>query len=803
MVRLSIFGRDFTITLISRRSRHFAGTRYLKRGVNDRGHVANDVETKQIVLDEEAGSCKGKMSSVVQMRGSIPLFWSQEASKFSPKPDIICKNIIVTIFLVRASSLPSVSRPPSAPSSVAVRLLSPSDGHSSRIKAKGNAVFDGVSKWLTIVKDVLEIAQQNENPSCFNFVERYQLSRKAKKRVENIIELINEGNGFNKDNVGYPVPSPDTNSPTLPTDYQIIASRTSIVEEIKEALANPNVDTVGVCGMGGVGKTALLNEVKKLVLEKNLFDRVIQVEVGESKSVFNIQEQIKDELNMELNIECEEVRACRLRTHIAERKENMLFMLDDIWKEHDVEKEFGIPCHSESRKEGFGESSCVEDGHNIQQIAEDVVKECGGLPLALKILGKALKGKRVQIWKDALKSLKNPVTVTISGVSEQLYSCLQFSYDSTEDEAEQVLLLCSVFPDDYKIEVKDLQMYAMGMGLVKHINTWEDAGNRVIKLVDDLKSCYLLQDEQSKKGSDDCVQMHDVVHDFAKYVASKKDKMTSLTYRSGQRLEYWQEEDDDMHESYKAIYADCAKYCGNKIRIPTAFFERMKALRVLSVETMSISFEPSSWASINNLEALYGCQIVELLILIALVKVLHVLKCDDFNPSEFPPNIIESMTQLEELKFDGFKMNELSELNRLTRLFSLELRIQNVEILLNELSVEKAEKLEEFSFCVGNVDVYFTRKERYTPSLGLGINSSIHSIGGVLQIVLQKCEILVVKDSVGFTNLLCNNNHTVPYGNYNWYPRLKELQIYIHNNQNQYLDMPRGIENNPCILIFR
>lgn len=66
--------------------------RYLKRGVNDHGRVANDVETEQIVLDEQAGSCKGRMSSVVQMRGSIPLFWSQEASRFSPKPDIICKN---------------------------------------------------------------------------------------------------------------------------------------------------------------------------------------------------------------------------------------------------------------------------------------------------------------------------------------------------------------------------------------------------------------------------------------------------------------------------------------------------------------------------------------------------------------------------------------------------------------------------------------------------------------------------------------------------------------------------------------
>jgi phosphatidylinositol 3,5-bisphosphate 5-phosphatase len=28
------------------------------------------------------------MSAVVQMRGSIPLFWSQEASRLSPKPDI-------------------------------------------------------------------------------------------------------------------------------------------------------------------------------------------------------------------------------------------------------------------------------------------------------------------------------------------------------------------------------------------------------------------------------------------------------------------------------------------------------------------------------------------------------------------------------------------------------------------------------------------------------------------------------------------------------------------------------------------
>ncbi|XP_028761182.1 phosphoinositide phosphatase SAC1-like [Neltuma alba] len=90
--RLSIFGREFSISLISRRSRYFAGTRYLKRGVNDLGKVANDVETEQIILEEEAGSYKGQMSSVVQMRGSVPLFWSQETSRFSPKPDIVLQR---------------------------------------------------------------------------------------------------------------------------------------------------------------------------------------------------------------------------------------------------------------------------------------------------------------------------------------------------------------------------------------------------------------------------------------------------------------------------------------------------------------------------------------------------------------------------------------------------------------------------------------------------------------------------------------------------------------------------------------
>ncbi|KAL8118836.1 hypothetical protein AgCh_016361 [Apium graveolens] len=86
--QLQILGKDFHLTLIARRSRHYAGTRYLKRGVNEKGRVANDVETEQIVIEDVPNGCT-QISSVVQHRGSIPLFWSQETSRLNIKPDII------------------------------------------------------------------------------------------------------------------------------------------------------------------------------------------------------------------------------------------------------------------------------------------------------------------------------------------------------------------------------------------------------------------------------------------------------------------------------------------------------------------------------------------------------------------------------------------------------------------------------------------------------------------------------------------------------------------------------------------
>ena len=78
--------------LLARRSRHYAGTRYLKRGVSDRGKVANDVEHEQIIHDESTSS-EGVFSSYLQIRGSIPTFWTQESSAVMPKPPILINRV--------------------------------------------------------------------------------------------------------------------------------------------------------------------------------------------------------------------------------------------------------------------------------------------------------------------------------------------------------------------------------------------------------------------------------------------------------------------------------------------------------------------------------------------------------------------------------------------------------------------------------------------------------------------------------------------------------------------------------------
>jgi hypothetical protein len=86
---ICIYGRSVYVTIIARRSNKYAGTRFLKRGANFEGDVANEVETEQMVHDSGVSSfSSGHFTSFVQLRGSVPSQWSQDISKMVPKPAI-------------------------------------------------------------------------------------------------------------------------------------------------------------------------------------------------------------------------------------------------------------------------------------------------------------------------------------------------------------------------------------------------------------------------------------------------------------------------------------------------------------------------------------------------------------------------------------------------------------------------------------------------------------------------------------------------------------------------------------------
>ncbi|OTB06992.1 hypothetical protein M426DRAFT_318356 [Hypoxylon sp. CI-4A] len=77
--------KKFVVTVISRRSTRRAGLRYSRRGIDDNGFAANFVETEQI-LSSPTWEPTSKIFSFLQVRGSIPLFFTQSPYSLKPIP---------------------------------------------------------------------------------------------------------------------------------------------------------------------------------------------------------------------------------------------------------------------------------------------------------------------------------------------------------------------------------------------------------------------------------------------------------------------------------------------------------------------------------------------------------------------------------------------------------------------------------------------------------------------------------------------------------------------------------------------
>ncbi|XP_031261892.1 disease resistance protein RPS5-like [Pistacia vera] len=319
---------------------------------------------------------------------------------------------------------------------------------------------------------------------------------------------------------------------SAPKDFHLFKSVELVFHQIIEALKNDKTHVVGLYGMGGVGKTTLAKAVGKKVKEEEIFDEVVVIVVSQAPNFKNIQGDVADSLGMKLEEEGEEGRAKLLHLRFVETKKKILIILDDVWKKFDLKSKIGIPFGDDLKDEDEGltllkkHASILDDeSHPLNDLAVKVAKECKGLPLAIVTMGSALKEKGIDEWTLVFEKLKKSKLVDICkdiDVDEDVYAILKISFDYLEGkETKLCFLLCSLFPEDYKIPLEELVRYGMRLGVFPDVDSIEQARSQLQVMVNKLKASCLLTDA-SEEGF---VKMHDVVRDVALGIASRGDNV--------------------------------------------------------------------------------------------------------------------------------------------------------------------------------------------------------------------------------------------------------------------------------------
>ncbi|VVA31551.1 PREDICTED: disease resistance [Prunus dulcis] len=434
-------------------------------------------------------------------------------------------------------------------------------------KRNGATIKDQVQSWLKDVNKIFSEVQELENEVntqrrclyglCPSLKSRYYLSRKAKKIAQRVLDLkLDEGLS---NNVANPAPLQQLGSTISSEGFKGFESRKDVMNDVLSALRNEKTRIIGICGMGGVGKTTMVREIKEIIKRlqgtNKLFDDVVMSTVSATVNIGKIQTEIAESLDMKLVEESESIRARRLHERIKQESESkrILIILDDVWSELKLQ-DVGIPfgdhegckilltsrneevckvmgCKDDifgvqalNKEEAWelfratvGES--LDNNPDLSHVAKLIVDECKGLPIAIITVGKALlpsNGKHE--WNTALQELKNSLPENIPGMEPEVYSCIKLSYDKLDsDEVKSCFLLCCLFPEDYDVPIEYLVRYGLGRATFRNTNTAEDVRNKVHSFVGQLKRRYLLLDSEKEE----CIKMHDIVRDVAISIASK------------------------------------------------------------------------------------------------------------------------------------------------------------------------------------------------------------------------------------------------------------------------------------------
>jgi len=522
-----------------------------------------------------------------------------------------------------------------------------------------------------------------------------------------------------------------------------VLGRDALLQELDTCVRDGDVGIVGIYGIAGVGKTALLNKFNNdFLINSPDINVAIYIEVGKDYNLDDIQRIIGDRLGVSWENRTPKERAGVLYRVLS--KMNFVLLLDDVWEPLNF-RMLGIPVPKHSSKSKIVLTTRIEDvcdrmdvrrklkmeclpwepawelfrekvgdhlmssSPEIRHQAQALATKCGGLPLALITVGRAMASKRTaKEWKHAITVLKI-APWQLLGMELDVLEPLKKSYDNLpSDKLRLCLLYCSLFPEEFSISKDWIIGYCIGEGFIDDLYTeMDEIYNKGHDLLGDLKIASLLE-----KGEDeDHIKMHPMVRAMALWIASDfGEKETKWLVRAGvglkeapgaekwsdaERISFMRNNILELYEKPECPLLKTLMLQGNPglDKICDGFFQFMPSLRVLDLSHTSISELPSGISSLVQLQYLdlYNTNIRSLPRELGSLATLRFLLLSHMPLEMIPGGVICSLTMLQvlymDLSYGDWKVGasgngvEFQELENLRRLKALDITIQSPEAL--------------------------------------------------------------------------------------------------------------------------